>query len=241
MTSPSYHSRFNRLLGATAMVLAVSVAHAEPPRHNVLSFSVNATEEVAQDLLSVTLQVSREGSQATEVQSSLKRVMETSLDEVRAAIRGAAGIEIRTGAFSVQPRYNSVGRISGWQGSAQLTIEGTDTLRISQLVGKLTQLNVVNTQYGLSRLVRESREAALTSEAIQRFRSRGDEMARAFGFKGYSLGEVSVSFAEPGFQPRPYLMAVRAKSSELSDSPLPVEPGKGQVTVTVSGHIYLTP
>lgn len=167
--------------------------------------------------------------------------MESALTEARKAAQGQPGIEVRTGSFSVQPRYTNAGRISGWQGSAQLVLEGTDTTRISQTAGKLTQLNVVNMQYGLSRGLRERHEAALTNEAIQRFRSRASAMASAFGFKGYTLGEVSVSSTEPGFEPRPYMMATRAKTMEAADAALPVEPGKGRLSVSVNGQVYLTP
>jgi predicted secreted protein len=233
--------RLRLSLSALTLSLLMGAAHAEAPRQNALSFSASATEEVTQDLLVVTLQATREGNQASDVQAALKQVMESALTEARKAAQGQPGIDVRTGSFSVQPRYTNAGRISGWQGSAQLVLEGTDTTRISQTAGKLTQLNVVNMQYGLSRGLRERHEAALTNEAIQRFRSRASAMASAFGFKGYTLGEVSVSSTEPGFEPRPYMMATRAKTMEAADAALPVEPGKGRLSVSVNGQVYLTP
>ncbi|MFZ2298251.1 MAG: SIMPL domain-containing protein [Aquabacterium sp.] len=233
--------RLRHSLSVLTLSLLVGAAHAEAPRQNALSFSASATEEVTQDLLVVTLQATRAGNQAAAVQTALKQVMESALTEARKATQGQPGIEVRTGSFSVQPSYTNAGRISGWQGSAQLVLEGTDTTRISQTAGKLTQLNVVNMQYGLSRGLRERHEAALTNEAIQRFRSRASTMASAFGFKGYTLGEVSVSSTEPGFEPRPYMMAARAKTMEAADAALPVEPGKGRLSVSVNGQVYLTP
>lgn len=241
MHMPTISRRLRRSLSLSVLALAAGTTHAEAPRQNALSFSVSATEEVTQDLLVVTLQATREGSQASEVQASLKQVMEAALTEARKAAQGQPGIEVRTGSFSVQPRYTNAGRISGWQGTAQLMLEGTDTTRISQTAGKLTQLNIVNMQYGLSRGLRERHEAALTNDAIQRFRSRAGAMASAFGFKGYTLGEVSVSSTEPGFEPRPYMMAARAKTMEAADAALPVEPGKGRLSVSVNGQVYLTP
>lgn len=233
--------RLHPTLIALALSVSAGLSHADTPRQNALSFSASATEEVTQDQLMVTLQATREGNQASEVQTSLKQLMESALAEARKAAQGPAGMEVRTGSFSVQPRYTNGGRISGWQGTAQLTLEGTDTARIAQTAGKLTQLNIVNMQYGLSRALRERHEAALTNEAIQRFRSRAGAMAQAFGFKGYTLGEVSVSSTEPGFEPRPYMMAARAKTMEAADAALPVEPGKGRLSVSVNGQVYLTP
>lgn len=220
------------------MGTAAAQAEAQPTR-NAVRFSSSATQEVTQDLLSITLQATREGSQAAEVQTALKQAMEAALAEARKSAQ--AGMEVRTGAFSVQPRYNSSGRINGWQGFAQLILEGTDVARITQTTGRLNQLNVINVSYGLSRALREQYESSLTSQAIARFKTRATQIAADFGLKGYTLGEVSVSSTDPGFEPRPYLMKAMSARAEAADAPLPVEPGKGTLSVTVNGQVILTP
>jgi predicted secreted protein len=239
----SIHSAALSAAVAASLILASGGAHADAPRLNVISFSTSATQELTQDLLLVTLQVVREGAQAADVQASLKQGLESALAEARKSAKGSVvgGVDVRTGQFTVQPRYASNGKVNGWQGVAQLILEGTDTARISQAVGQLNQLNVVNVQYGLSRALREQYESSLTSQAIARFKTRAVQMAQEFGFKGYSLGEISVSSTEPGFEPRPMLMAMRAKSFEAADAALPVEPGKGVLSVTVSGQVVLAP
>ncbi len=232
-----------RALLATALALTSAASRADTgPSQNIVRFSTSATQEVTQDLLSITLQATREGSQAAEVQAGLKQVMEAALSEARKTAQ-AQGMEVRTGAFSVQPRYNSTGRINGWQGFAQLILEGTDIARITQATGRLNQLNVISVNYGLSRALREQYESSLTSQAIARFKTRASQIAADFGMKGFTLGEVSVSSTDPGFEPRPYLakamaMAMRA---EAADAPLPVEPGKGVLSVMVNGQVNLTP
>jgi predicted secreted protein len=226
------------LLISASLAASVSMAQAEPLHTNVVSFQATATQEITQDLLAVTLQANREGAQAAEVQAGLKQALDAALLEAKRSAQPGA-MEVRTGYFSVNPRYGSNGRINGWQGTAQLILEGTDTTRISQTAGKLNQLNIVNVNYGLSRALREQHESALTAEAINRFRSRAGELAKNFGFTGYSLGEVNVQTGEPGFQGRPMMMAMRAKNAE-ADAALPVEPGKGVLTVTVSGQVVLS-
>lgn len=228
------------LLAAT-LALTATASHADAALpQNVVRFSTSATQEVTQDLLSITLQATREGSQAAEVQAGLKQVMEAALTEARKTAQ-AQGMEVRTGAFSVQPRYNSTGRINGWQGFAQLILEGTDIARITQATGRLNQLNVINVNYGLSRALREQYESSLTSQAIARFKTRASQIASDFGMKGFTLGEVSVSSTDPGFEPRPYLAKAMAMRAEAADAPLPVEPGKGVLSVTVNGQVNLTP
>lgn len=230
---------------AALMCTAVQGTHAqsqqiEQPR-NAVRFAATATQELTEDLLTITLQVNREGAQASEVQAGLKQALEAALADARRSAQ-PGGMEVRTGAFSVQPRYNSTSRIVGWQGFAQLVLEGTDIARITQTSGRLTQLNVVNVGYGLSRQLRERHESELTSQAIARFKTRATQIAADFGMKGFTLGEVSVSSTEPGFPPRPYMAMARAKGMEMAaDAPLPVEPGKGVLQVTVEGQVILKP
>lgn len=211
-------------------------------RANVVNFSTTASEELTQDWMSVTLHVQRDGTHASEVQAAVRQVLDAALTEARKAAQGQTGMTVRTTGFSVQPRYSNQGRIAGWQGSAQLVLEGTDSARIAQTVGKLNTLQVGHVQYGLSRELRERQQAQLTADAIRQFRERASQMAQAFGFKGYTLGEVSVSSTDPDMGHRPPLMAMRAKTMEMAaDAPLPVEPGKSTLSVTVSGQVVLTP
>ncbi|MGC4060600.1 MAG: SIMPL domain-containing protein [Aquabacterium sp.] len=229
-------------VAAAASMLALAVpSHAEADTpHNVVRFAATATQELTQDLLTITLQANKEGSQATEVQAGLKQMLEAALTEARKSAQPNA-MEVRTGYFSVQPRYNSAGRVNGWQGSAQLILEGTDIARITQTSGRLNQLNVVNVGYGLSRALREQYESALTSQAIARFKTRAAQIATDFGLKSYTLSDVSVSSTEPGFEPRPYLMKAMSARAEAADAPVPVEPGKGVLSVTVNGQVVLKP
>jgi predicted secreted protein len=89
--------------------------------------------------------------------------------------------------------------------------------------------------------LREQYETALTTQAIGRFKARASQIAVDFGLKGYDLGDVSVSSTEPGFEARPYLMKAMSARAEAADAPLPVEPGKGVLSVTVSGQVVLKP
>jgi len=224
-----------------AMLVFASPGHAEAEAsRNVVRFATTATQELTQDLLTITLQANKDGVVAADVQAGLKQLLESALADARKSAQANA-MEVRTGYFSVQPRYNSAGRVNGWQGSAQLILEGTDIARITQTSGRLNQLNVVSVSYGLSRGLREQYESALTTQAIHRFKTRASQIAADFGLKGYDLGDVSVSSTEPGFEPRPYLMKAMSVRAGAADAPLPVEPGKGVLSVTVSGQVVLKP
>lgn len=234
---------------ASACVLAACAcsaqAQAQAPRQGSVNFSATAHREVVQDELTVVLEAVKEGSQAAEVQAELKRILEAALTEARAAIKGAQpeAVSVQTGGFNLYPRYGSNSRINGWQGSAQLVLTGTDAGKVSTVAGKLNQLNITQVRYGLSRALREEHEASLTSEAVRLFKSRASQLAADFGMKGYSLGAVSVSSTDAGFEGRPMPMMAMAKASAapMADAALPVAPGKGVLTITVSGDVTLNP
>lgn len=215
-------------------------AHTSGPQRNVVSLSATASQDITQDLLAVTLGVTRDGPQASEVQSQLKQALESALAEAKKAVV-AGGMEVRTGNFSMYPRYNNQGKVNGWQGSAQLVLEGTDMARIAQTAGKLTQLNVTGVDYGLSKAAREASESALLAQAVARYRAKAQDIAKAFGMGSHELGEVTVQSGEPGFDGRPAPMLMKAMRAEAADAPLPVAPGKGTVSVTVSGSVILAP
>lgn len=204
---------------------------------NVVQLAASGSVEVSQDLLSITLGTSRDGADAAQVQSQLKTALETALIEARKAAQPGQ-LEVRTGNFALAPRYGRDGKALGWQGSAELLIEGRDFASVSALAGRLGTLSVTGTSFGLSREQRLKVEAAAQSMAIERFKARALDIARGFGFSGYALREINVSGSDPGAVPRVRMMAMEARAG-AAEAPLPVEVGKATVTVTVSGSVQL--
>ena len=221
---------------------AAAQAVGPAPPKNVLSLSAEASQEVAQDLLSMTLSTTKEGVDASGVQSQLRQALDSALAEARKAAQPKL-LEVHTGAFSMAPRYaNQPGSngstITSWQGYAELVIEGNDTAAISQLVGRLGSLTVARVSFGLSREVRERTEAEVAAQAIARFKGRAESYARQFGFGGYSLREVAVGSGD--LAPPAPSYRIRALTASASDESQPIEAGKSVVTVNVSGSIELS-
>lgn len=229
------------LLGAVTAVQAQMPPPAGTPAHQ-LSLSASAQTEVARDQLAVMLQVTREGSDAAQVQTALKQVLDTALNEARRATDGQQ-MTVRTSGFSIQPRHGRDGRISGWSGNAGLTLEGRDAARIAALSGRLPGMTIVSTGYSLSREARERHESALTEQAIRRFRERAAEMSRHFGYSGYTVREVTVQDAEVDGGMRPPMVMARmspAMAAAEAAAPLPTEGGQATLGVTVQGTVTMT-
>jgi predicted secreted protein len=236
-----------RPLRSALLVLALATASAaswpasagEPaPPENVIHFAATATLEVTWDLLTVNLQATREGADAATVQNQLKQVLDAALAEAKKTAQPGA-LDVRTGQFNISPRYGRDGRINGWQGTAELVLEGRDHARVAQAAGRIQGMTVAGTGYSLSRELRDRHEAELTAQAIQKYRARAADMARQFGFGSYVLREVHVAGQEPGFPVPMVKTMMRSSAGADMAEALPTEPGKGVLTATVQGSVQL--
>ncbi len=228
------------VLALSALPLAVSAqAGLTPPPQNVMNLQASATAEVTMDVLSIAFGTTKEGADAAAVQSQLKQALDAALMEARRVAKPGQ-VDVRTGNFSLSPRYTQKGVINGWQGSASLVVEGRDMTAISQLAGKIQTLSISRVGYGLARETREKIEAETTAQAIARFRERAQAQSALFGFTGYSIREVQVS-SDGGPVPMPQVMRARVSAAPMmAEEALPVEAGKTTVSSSVSGSIQMT-
>lgn len=221
------------------MGAASAGAQTLPPPQNVVSLSASATTELANDWLTLVLGTTREGSDAAVVQAQLKQALETTLVEARKLAKPGQ-VELRSGNFSLYPRYAPKGGISGWQGTVELVVEGRDVAAITQLAGRAGALTVSRLGFSLSREAREKAEAEVTGQAINAFRAKAAATSQAFGFGGYTLREVTVGGDGPVVQNEAPMFRVRAMVASAEAAP-PVEAGKATVAVTVSGSVQMSP
>lgn len=231
-----------RNMVSAAIFLGVTALQAQPlpnaPPYNVVQLSASGSVEVGQDLLMVSLNTTREGTDAATVQTQLKAALDAALAEAK-KVAQPGQLEVRTGNFSLYPRHGRDGKVNGWQGSTELVIEGRDFARISSMAGKIQTLTIGHVSFGLSREQRARVEGEAQSAAIERFKLKASDIARGFGFGGYTLREIAVHANDQGYVPRPRIMAMEAKTATLADAPVPVEAGKSTVVVTVSGTVQM--
>lgn len=231
-----------KCVAACALAISTGAAFSHengssPSPRNVVQLSASGAVEVQQDLLTMVLSTSRDGSDAGVVQTQLKLALDAALAEAKkAALPGQ--LDVRTGNFSLYPRYGKDSKISGWQGTTELVLEGRDFGRIAATAGKINTLTMGNVSFGLSRSQRAQVEGQAQGMAIEQFKAKALEVAKGFGFTGYSPREVAVNASDSGGMPRPRMMAMEAKMAS-SDMAMPVEAGKSTVQVTVSGAVQL--
>jgi predicted secreted protein len=223
------------ILAWSGATFAQTFGPAEP--RNVVQLSSSGAVEVQQDLLTLTLSSTKDGAEAGQVQAQLRQALDAGLMEAKKnALPGA--MDVRTGAFSLQPRYSREGKINGWVGTAELVLEGRDFGRMGATAGRISGLTINSANFSLSRDLRNKVEAEAQEMAVERFKAKATDIARSFGFAGYALREVSVSSADQGYAPRPRMVAMEMKTM-AADAPVPLEAGKSSVVVQVNGSVRL--
>ena len=208
----------------------------QAPLQNVAQLSASGSVEVQQDLLSIAMSTTRDGSDAAAVQNQLKLALDAELAEAGKSAQPGL-MDVRTGNFSLNPRYGKDGKINGWQGRTELVLEGRDFPRITSTAGKIQTLSLGNVSFALSREQRAKAEGEAQTLAIERFKAKAGEIGKSFGFNSYSLREVAINSNEQD-PIHPRMMTMQAKA-EIADSPVPVAAGKSTVLVNVSGSVQM--
>ena len=128
----------SRSLLALCTVFAAASASAQPlpVPQNVVQLSASGTVEVTQDLMSIALNTTRDGADAATVQTQLKQALDAALTEAKKTAQPSQ-MEVRTGNFSLFPRYGKDGKINGWQGTTGLVLEGRYFARITTAAGRI--------------------------------------------------------------------------------------------------------
>ncbi|MEM9174749.1 MAG: SIMPL domain-containing protein [Myxococcota bacterium] len=205
-------------------------AHDEPPR---ATFQVEAVREVANDWATARMTVQAEGKRAAEVAARVNAEMEAAMETVK----GASGIEVRSGGYSTNPVYDD-GRVVSWRASQTLLLESGDTDALSRLIGTLQSKSVLlsGIEFGVRRETRREVEDTLIREALTRFRARAALVAEGLGAARWSVADVSVGAASSA--PPPVFRRERAMT--MSSAPAPsFAAGTSEIRVTASGTVRL--
>ena len=98
---------------------------------------------------------------------------------------------------------------------------------------------VAQAAFSLSRQGRQQLETEVQGQAVDKFRQRAQQLAKDFGFNGYTLRQVTVGSAdrsEPVLQARAMVADVAMAAPAAA---IPLAAGKDEVRITVSGSIQL--
>ena len=223
-------------IGAVLCVIAFpALAQTEPamPRAGVLTLEAQASNEVNYDVAAITLVAEGESKAPAELAQRINRT----LDDVMKEAKADAKVSARSGGYRTFPTTDRDGRISTWRARGEIIVESRDFQALSALAGRLSsRMQVAGISFNLAPETRRAEEDRLIAQAIERFQSRAQIAAKAFGYARFTLLEVGVHAQGAGpLPPRPMYKSMSAAEA----APVPVEGGRTMVTVTVSGSVKL--
>ena len=197
-------------------------------------FQVESSRDVENDWITAVVGVTAEDANPAALADRVNKDMAWALEQARAESK----VKARSGGYSTWP-VQEEGRLRRWQASQQLVLEGSDSAALTRLVGALqSRLQLVSFQFSVSDERRSKVQEELVTEALTAFRARAALVAKGLGASGYTLDDVSVETASPGF-PVPMMRAQMAMAASDKMAPPAVEAGTSRVAVTVQGSIVL--
>jgi predicted secreted protein len=230
-----------RFLFAALLLLPLAAAAqvSQQPFFNVITLDASATAEVPADTLTITLFTEEQGPDPTDLAAKVN----ARLDQAITRAKADPAVDVRSGAYQTFPVYDRASQITGWRIRAELVLSSKDFKAVSGLAGKLQPaLKISAMTFSLSRAAREKAEASLLAEAIARYQTKAQAIAKGFGFPGFTLGVINVhTEGAPPPQPIMYRAASNAAMADSAPPPIPAEGGKNAVTVAVSGNVILGP
>ena len=210
-----------------------------PNRTPELTLRAQASVSVLQDTVTMSFARNLQGKSSAEVNQQLAQA----IDQARKLVTEGSPVKASSGPYRVTPTFSKDGKISGWQGHAELTLVSSDFPAIAALSTKMAgQLELANVYFSLSDQARQTAEARLLDQVAGAFRERAQRAASAFGFTRYTVKRVDLGGSGAMPQPAPAMLMRAAPPPSADTAPrvdVPLVPDQVSVSISVSGTVYL--
>lgn len=222
------------MMAVCSALLASPLAMADSTQ---LNLSAHAQREVANDQISASFYIQQSHSQPAALADKLNKATVQGL----ALGKGYSRVQLTSGSYNTWPNYDKNGKITGWQGRAEIQLKSRDFTQASELIAKLQQnLLLQGLQFGLSDEARRAAEQSMLPEAIANLKTQADTAARALGKTVVNIKELDIGSQAPNF--RPPLMMMKAAIGASADNAVSqpdLQPGQTQLQLQVSGKVEL--
>lgn len=222
-----------------ALSAGTAPAHAAEPaaeaRGPILRLDASAQREVAEDIAVVVFFVERDGPEPEPLQAAVNPVLQSAL----ADLKRDPALKVETRRYSTSPRYDRDGKLQGWRVRGEIAAESKDIAAVSKATSTLAgRMNVGSIGFRLSDEARQATQRELTNEAASNFFENARAAAVALGFDDVELVEANLSSGGPPVMP--VMRAAMAKDVASAEAaPVPLEPGRTQVSVSFNGTLRL--
>lgn len=220
------------VLAAAALPAAAHETGSDEPQ---ASLSAEASSEIGQDTVEITLAADLSGASQPEVAEALNQ----RLDSVMKQAKGHQGIEARSGSYRIWPTNDRDGKIAEWRGQAEIVLESRDFPAVSKLAASLgDRMPIAGLAFSISHERRAAEEQKLLGQAVEAFKARAQALTQALGFAGYRLRTIDLG-GQGAMPPAPMPRMMSAMAADKVAAP--VEGGRERISVSVQGTIVLLP
>ena len=233
-------TRIATALALTAASLASTGLLAAEARYNQIALRAEVNQEVAHDLMHVTLYTEAQHSDPAKLAAEITTTLNKTLEKVRQV----RGVSVKLGSRHSYPVYSENKgddkgqKITAWRERAEVRLESADFARLSALTGDLLQsMKMAGMDFSIASDTRKTREDAMLKDAVNAFKARAQLATEALGGKGYKL--VSLNLNSGGFQPVMPMraMAMDRGSFSKSEAAPQIEAGTSRVSMSADGVI----
>lgn len=226
---------FTAIAAAIALCATSLGALADEPRYNQVSLRAEVSQEVAHDLMHVTLYSEGQGSDPAKLAAETTTALNAAVEQARKV----KGVTVSLGSRNSYPVYDDKGqKITAWRERAEVRLESADFAALSQLTADLLgKMKMGSMNFSIADATRVKNEDALMKDAVSAFKARAQVLTDALGGKGYKL--VSLNLNTSGTpHPMPMMRMAAMKADSYGGAPAPeIEAGTSQVVVSADGTI----
>jgi predicted secreted protein len=236
--SPKFPFASALLLCACTLFSAATLA--AEPRYNQVALRAEVSQDIAHDLMHVTLYSEAQGNDPAALAGQISQTLNAGI----AQARKVKGISVTSGNRHSYPIYaeptakQKGPQITAWRERAELRLESTDFAALSKLTGELLQsLNMGSMSFSIAPTTRKTQEDALLKDAVSAFKARAELATQALGGSGYKL--VRLDLNSGGFNhPAPMRMEAMKGAAMMDAAVTPdIEAGSSQVSINADGVI----
>lgn len=229
---------------STALLLPLSISSVlaqdnkqtmQQPRHPVLNLDAQAYIEVEQDTVIITLQASYQSTEQAVVTQQLSETVSVVLEDAKKQNK----VKVSSGNYFVRPQHDKEGRVTGWLGQSQLVFESIDIPAASELAAKYqNKMPIANINFTVSKKARFDAEQKLMSDAVEIFNQRAQTMVSALGYNSFEIKDMQLGSSGGAYRSQKSYNESMLMSAASADS-LPIDSGTEDITLSLSGAIYL--
>ena len=224
----------NGILAVTVGYCAGAMAEDDPnPNRNLVSFTVSAEEEVANDFLGVRLFSEHESAHQHQAATQVNADMQWALK----LVKEVSAIKSQTLDYRSNPIYDKR-TIKAWrlrQSFLQLPEQTGHCIMIGTFETQRLAIEAVS--YRVSPAVRKEAEGRLVDKALHQMTSRAEQVTKSLGRASYEL--VSVNISSGGGRPPPIAYAGRALAMSAEKAAPSIESGEQTLSAQVNATIEL--